>query len=102
MFGDLMARMENQKAAVKEALGDKLFLASDPDGYVTVEADGNRRIKNVSIHRIPEETEQLEDIIVVLMNEVLEMAALEEAAMTSQMLKDMMPPGFGDLSNFIK
>ncbi len=102
MFGDLMSRMENQKAAVKEALGNKLFSASDPDGYVTVEADGNRRITNVSIKRIPEEKEQLEDIIVVLMNEVLELAAREEADMTSQMLKDMMPPGFGDLTNFIK
>lgn len=102
MFGDLMAKMERQKAEVKAALGNKVFSASDPDGYVKVEADGNRRITNVSIKRIPEDKEQLEDIIVVLMNEVLDLAAREEAEMTSQMLKGLMPPGLGDLTNFIK
>jgi len=43
--------------------------------------------------------EQVEDLVTVAVNRVLELAAAKEAEESQKLIKSMMPPGMGDLSN---
>lgn len=102
MFGDLFGDMEAKQAALKEKLAQLTVEEEVGDGAVRITANGNREITNVQLDRTkldPEDWEQLEDLLLVGINRVLAKAAETEATETESLLKDMLPPGMGDMGN---
>jgi len=100
MFGDMFGQVEEQQKALKEKLSQITIDAEAGDGAVKVTATATRQITNISIDKSAidwEDVEQVEDLVMVAVNRALEKAALKEAEATQALLKDMMPPGLGNL-----
>ncbi|MBK7871252.1 MAG: YbaB/EbfC family nucleoid-associated protein [Saprospiraceae bacterium] len=98
MFGNI----EEQQKEMRQQLASITVEAEAGDGAVKVVANANRQIMNIAIDKGKldwEDTEQVEDLLLVAINRALELAAEKEAAEAQNMLKKMMPPGMGDLSN---
>ncbi|MCB0644385.1 MAG: YbaB/EbfC family nucleoid-associated protein, partial [Phaeodactylibacter sp.] len=65
-------------------------------------ATGDQRILDISINKEAidwEDSEQVEDLVMTAVNRALDLAGEKAAAASEEMLKDMMPPGLGGLSN---
>ncbi|HHH50296.1 MAG TPA: YbaB/EbfC family nucleoid-associated protein [Saprospiraceae bacterium] len=104
MFGDMMGNMEEKQAQMKKQLANITVAAEAGEGAVKVTANANREITNISIDKTKldwDDQEQVEDLVMVAVNRVLELAAREEALATQKMINDMLPPGMGDLSNLL-
>ena len=102
MFGDLFGNMEERQEAMRERLQQIILEAEAGDGAVKVTATANREITNVSIDKEKidlADIEQVEDLVMVAVNRVLELSKEKEAEEAQKMLKDMLPPGMGGLSN---
>ncbi len=102
MFGNLMGDMEERQQAMREKLGTITVDAEAGDGAVKVSANANREILNISIDKSKvewEDSEQVEDLLLVAVNRALEMAAAKESEEAQKMVQDMMPPGLGGLGN---
>lgn len=102
MFGDILGDMEERQREMREKLAAITVEAEAGDGAVRVTADATRKITNIAIDKDAldlEDTEQLEDLLLVAINRALDKAAAKEAAESQNMLKDMLPPGMGDLSD---
>ena len=102
MFGDLLGNMQEKQKEIKARLAEHKVSASSGDGAITVEANANKEILNISIdpQKIDfEDTEQLEDLLLVALNRTLELAKKKEQEESQKMIKDMMPPGLGGLGN---
>jgi hypothetical protein len=100
MFGDLMGNMEEQQKQLQEKLAQIQIEDEIQDGAIRVKANANREL--VSIHLDPDflknaESEELEDLLLVLINRVLEKASDIQTEETQKSLKDMLPPGFDNL-----
>ncbi|MCB9285616.1 MAG: YbaB/EbfC family nucleoid-associated protein [Lewinellaceae bacterium] len=96
MFGN----MEEKQQEMRKRLAEIMVEGSAGDGAVVVKANANREIINIAIQKDafdPNDLEQLEDLLVVAINRALDDAAVVEANETENLLKDMMPPGLGDL-----
>ena len=102
MFGDLLGNMEERQAAMKEKLADIIVTANAGDGAIKVEASANKQITNISIDASKldvADTEELEDLLLVAINRALTVAEEKGAAEAQNIIKDMLPPGMGGLSN---
>lgn len=102
MFGDLLGNMEEKQKAMKEKLNTIILTEEIEDGAIKVSANANREITNISITREAiniEDSEQLEDLLIEVVNRVLVKAAEQEAIESQKMMKDMMPPGLGGLGD---
>ncbi len=100
MFGDMFGNMEEKQQEMRSKLAGIIVEAEAGDGAVTVKANANREIVNISID--PEkldwdDREMVEDLVTVAVNLALEEAAETEAAETQRMIKDMLPPGLEGL-----
>lgn len=102
MFGDLLGNMEEKQKAMKEKLSSIFVKAEAGDGAIEVTANGNREVTNISIKKEAislDDMEELEDLMMVAVNRVMEKATEKEAEESQKMMRDMMPPGMGDLGN---
>ncbi|MBK7337359.1 MAG: YbaB/EbfC family nucleoid-associated protein [Saprospirales bacterium] len=100
MLGDLFGNMEEKQQEMRKRLATITVEGSAGDGAVTVKANANREILNISIKKESfnsDDLEQLEDLILVATNRALEEAMAVEAGEAANLLKDMMPPGLGNL-----
>lgn len=96
MFGDIMNQMNEAQEQMKKQLAEQSFTAEA--GAVTVTCDGNRSLTNISIKQGEiEDTEELEDLLLVAINRALEDAAVYEAEQAGGMMKNMLPGGLGGL-----
>lgn len=100
MFGDLLGNMEEKQAEMKKKLANMIVEASSGDGVVKVSASADRQLTNIQIE--PDflksaDQEEIEDLILVAVNEVMALAAVKEAEEAQNMLKNMLPPGLGDM-----
>lgn len=102
MFGNLFEKMEQQRAEMLQQLENMRFEHSDPEGKITVVVSGNRRLVDVRIEEGMQDREQLEDLLIVLINEAMSLAAEAESELAKESVKGMMPPGFDGLSNLFK
>jgi len=98
MFGN----MDEMQKKMREQLKEITFSAEAGGGAIKIDANAAREILNIQID--PEflkstEAEELEDLLVVALNNVILTATEKEAEQTQNLLKDMMPPGLGGLSN---
>ncbi len=105
MFGDLLGNMEEKQAKMKEALSSIQVESEAGDGAIKITANANREILNIAIDKAKidlSETEELEDLLVVTLNRVLTSAAEKEAEEGQKLMKDMIPPGLGGISDLFK
>lgn len=102
MFGDIFGNVQQQQADLQKKLADIFVEAESGDGAVTVKASANQQIANIKIDTTKvalNDTEQLEDLLLVAVNRALEMGREKASAETASLIKDMFP--FGDLDSFM-
>ncbi len=102
MFGDMFGNFEEQQKEMREQLAQVTVEAEAGNGAVKVTANANREIINIAIDKDKlewDDVEQIEDLLTVAVNRALELAAERESEEAQNLLKKMMPPGMGDLSN---
>jgi hypothetical protein len=100
MFGDLMGQMQDMQGKMREKLRAITVEAEAGDGVVTVVVNAAREVLNVRFDRERldwDDTEAVEDLLVVALNRALAAAAEKEAAEGQSALRDMLPPGLGNL-----
>lgn len=96
MFGNMQEKQEE----MAKRLAAMEVTAEAGGGTVTVRANAARQILDVKIDKTfqYDDIEELEDLILTAMNRALAKAAEVEQVESQKMLKDMLPPGMGDLS----
>ena len=102
MSGDLLGNMEEKQKEMREKLKTMMVDAEAGDGAVKVTANATGEITNISIKKEAidlDDMEQLEDLMMVAINRALEKATETEAIEAQKLMKDMMPPGLGDMGN---
>ena len=102
MFGDLLGNMQQQQEEMAAKLDSIIVDADAGGGAVKVKATASRKILNISIDKEKldwDDTEMVEDLILTAINNVLEKAAIKEAAESQKLISQMMPPGLGGLGN---
>ncbi|HMQ49240.1 MAG TPA: YbaB/EbfC family nucleoid-associated protein [Saprospiraceae bacterium] len=102
MFGNLLGDMEERQKEMRENLSTLRVEGSSGDGAVMVTANANREIINIRFDKSKldwEDAEMVEDLLIAAINEALQAAAEKEAEEAQNLMKDMLPPGFGDLSD---
>lgn len=100
MFGDMMGQMEDMQAKLRERLRGITLEAEAGDGLIQVTANAAREITNVKIDPSlldEERSEELEDLLLAALNRALTAAGEREATESQAALRDMLPPGFGDM-----
>ena len=101
MFGD----MEEKQKMLKVKLAEIMVDAESGDGAIKVRANANRELVNISIDPSiidPEDSEQLEDLLLVAINRVIQLAGEKEAEEAQKLIQDMLPPGLGGLSDLFQ
>ncbi|MEL6863851.1 MAG: YbaB/EbfC family nucleoid-associated protein [Bacteroidota bacterium] len=102
MFSDLFGNMQERQEALRKQLGEIEISAEAGDGAVRVSANARREITNITIDPDKmdwEDKEAVEDLLLVAINRALQEAAAKEAEASQNLIKDIMPPGMGDLGN---
>jgi DNA-binding protein YbaB len=100
MFDKIFGKMQGQKEEMKARLAHEILEAEVEDGAIKVKANANREILDITIDAEKLDLiqkEQLEDLLVIAINQVLELAAECEANEAQKMINDMIPPGLGGL-----
>ena len=75
------------------------------DGAVKVQANAAREILNIAIDKEKislEDTEELEDLLVVAMNRVIVLASEKEAEESQKMVSNILPLGMEGLTDMFK
>lgn len=101
MFGDMMGNMKQQQEAVQKELAAKEIIGEAGEGAIKVTCNGLRKVLNIAIDKTKldwEDSEQVEDLVLIATNRALDKAAAVEQELTANSLKDMLPPGMGGLS----
>ncbi len=102
MFGDLLGNMEEKQKALKLKLATITVNAEAGEGAIKVTANANREITNISINKEAldwDDSEQVEDLLMVAINRALAKAVEKEAAESENLIQDMLPPGLGNITD---
>jgi nucleoid-associated protein EbfC len=102
MLGDMFGNMEEQQKALREKLAQITVEAEAGDGAVKVVANANREIVNITINKEAldwEDSDQVEDFVMVAVNRALKLASEKEASEAQRLIQEMLPPGLGNLSD---
>ena len=102
MFGDLLGNMEQQQKDLQDKLATIQLSASAGDGAVKVTVTAAQQVIDVSIDKTKidlEDTEQLEDLLIVAFNQALGMAVDTQTNETNNMVKGILPGGLGGLGD---
>ena len=100
MFGDLMGGMQEKQEALRKKLETIEINAEAGDGAIKVTVNATRKLLNITIDKTiidADDTEQLEDLLLVAIKRAMELAAEEEAKSSQNLLQDMLPPGLGNM-----
>jgi nucleoid-associated protein EbfC len=100
MFDNLFGNLQKQQEELQEKLATILVEAEAEDKAVIVKANAALEIENIKIDATKislQDTEQLEDLLVVTVNRALELAKAKAAIETNKLLEGMMPGGLGGL-----
>lgn len=100
MFGDLLGGLQKKQEELKAKLKEVEIVEQISDGAITVTVNAARELLNVEIN--PElvdltDKTQIEDLVVIVVNNALEKAAMQEAEMSQSLMTDMLPPGMENL-----
>ena len=97
-----MGDMEERQKEMKAKLAEMTVEGTASGGAVKVTANANREIKDIRIDREQldwDDVEMVQDLVLTAVNDALDKAADKEAAETQNMVKDMLPPGLGNLGS---
>ncbi len=100
MFDNLFGNLQRQQEELKQKLAETVVEAEAGEGAVTVTANCDMQLENIKIDASKldlTDTEQVEDLVLVAVNEALEKARQKAAVETNKLLQGIMPPGMGDL-----
>lgn len=95
-----MGQMQQMQEQMAKELAAKSFEADAGGGAVTVTVSGAREVQNVKIDTEQidlEDTEGLEDLLVVAVNRALEKAAEYEQSQAGNMMNSLLPGGLGSM-----
>jgi len=95
----MLGGMEEMQKQMQEKLTKIVVEAEAGDGLVKVKANAARQILDITIDESIDDTEEIEDLLLVAMNRVLAAAAVKEKEESTEMLKNIMPPGMGNLGD---
>jgi len=104
-LGDMLGNFQEKQEKMKEALTAITVEAEAGDGAVTIQANAAREILNISIDKEKvslDDTEELEDLLVVAMNRVISLASEKEAEESQKMVSNILPPGMEGLTDMFK
>ncbi len=102
MFGDLFGNVEQQQQELQKKLATIEVTGDAGDGAIKVIANANQKILNISIDKTKldwEDTEEVEDLLLVAINRTLEKAAAKQGEESQKLMQSMMPPGMGGLAD---
>lgn len=102
MFGDLFGNVEQQQKDLQAKLAKVEVQGMAGDGAIKVTANANQKLLNISIDKTKldwEDSEEVEDLLLVAVNRTLEKAAKLQAEESEKLLQNMMPPGMGGLAD---
>lgn len=97
-----MGNMKEQQKEMRKKLAEFRVQADAGNGAVKVTANANRELIDIQFDKDKldwEDTEMVQDLIIAAVNQVLEQAAAKEAEEAQNIMKNMLPPGMGDLGN---
>ena len=100
----MMGDMEERQKEMREKLSGITVEGAASGGAVKVTANANRQLTDIQIDREQldwEDVEMVQDLVLAAVNQAMEEAAAKEAEETQKMVKDMLPPGMGDLGNLL-
>lgn len=100
MFGDLMGNMKEQQKEMRRKLAEFKVEAEAGNGAVKVTANANRELLDIKFDKNKldwDDAEMVQDLIIAAVNKALEKAAEKEAEEAQNIMKNMLPPGMGDL-----
>ena len=100
MFGDLLGDMKSKQKEMSDSLSLIEVEANSGEGAVVVKANANKEILNIRIDKNKialDDVEELEDLILIAINRALVEAGKEQEKASQALMKDMMPPGLGNL-----
>jgi DNA-binding YbaB/EbfC family protein len=98
MFGNF----EEQQKQMEEKLRAVIVYGSSGDGAVKVTANAAQDVTDISIDGSKldtTDTDQLEDLVLLAVQEALEHAKEKASAASQDMINDMLPGGLGSLGN---
>ncbi len=96
-----MGNAQKQQEEMKHKLAVLTVNAEAGDGAVKVTANANREILDISFDTTKmdwNDLEQVQDLVLTAVNRALELAQEKEQAEAQELLKNMLPPGFGGLA----
>jgi DNA-binding YbaB/EbfC family protein len=102
MFGDLMGNMQEQQEQLREKLRSVTVQGQAGSGAVVVTAYATGEITDLVINDSKvdvTDTEGLQDLIIVAINEALKLAKETEQREAQGMLSGMLPPGMDQFKN---
>ncbi len=89
--------MQKQMEAIQEELKNSVFEASSGGGAVKVKANGDQEILEIKINKEiigPEDTDMLEDMVLVAVNDAIKQAKEESKARLAGLTGGFNIPGF--------
>ena len=95
-----MGNMEAQQEEMRKKLASIELEAEAGDGAIVVTGNAARQVTSVKFDREKldwEDTEQVEDLLVVAVNGFLQMVAEVEGEESQKMIQNMLPPGLAGM-----
>ncbi len=105
MLGKLFGNFEERREEIKEGLKEISIETEINDGKIKIIGNAAREIKEIVIDDTllsPDHKEELQDLLVTALNDYTQLATEAEMEASKTMLKDMLPPGLGGLSQFFE
>ena len=100
MIGDLFGNIGEQQEILKQQLDEINITHSSQNNAITILLTASKRITDINIDTEKldvSDSEQLEDILLVTLNEAFDKAEAVAAEKTQEIVQDMLPPGFGSM-----
>lgn len=100
MFGDLKNKITQAKEDLNVRMNDAQVRANSSSQLISVIANGNREIIDLQInHQLLDDSDQLEDELLITINRALEKATILYDAELKEVMKNNMPaiPGLDGL-----
>ncbi len=100
MFGDMLGDLQKKQDELKAKLSTVEIKESLNDGAITVTANAAREIINIELDDSKidmTDKAEVEDLVLIAVNNALKKAAEKEAAMSQNLISDMLPPGMENM-----
>ncbi len=101
MFDNLLGDFKGRQEALQKNLENIIIRDDVEDGAIVMEVTATGQVQSIKLDPSKldmNDPEQLEDLLLVLTNRLLHKAAQKQQEASNSMMKEMMPPGMGDIA----